>query len=446
MLSIFANKIYRRLFAAQVVALLGTGLLTVALGLLAFDLAGEDAGQVLGLTLTIKMVAYVGLSPVMTALVAGLNRRAVLIGADLIRAGSALCLPFIDAAWQIYALIFVLQAASATFTPTFQALIPDVLPREGDYTRALSLARLAYDLENLLSPMLAGVLLVLIAPSGLFVGTTFGFLASAVLVMSLRLPPSGGRGDRPFVERLTVGSRIYLATPRLRGLLALNLTVAAIASVVLVLSVVIARSIYAGSEAGLAVALGAYGAGSMAMALALPRLLEGWRDRSVMMVGGWAATALMLGAGLAVRLWGWPTWPVFLVIWCLTGAAIAGVMTPSGRLLRRSAQAQNRPAVFAAQFALSHACWLVAYPLAGYLGSWVGVSGTMAVMGGIGVAGLVLAAKVWPVGAVPELEHSHTDLPPDHPHLQGAVRRGGIWVHRHEFVIDDEHRVWPTSG
>lgn len=44
MFSVLAHPAYRRLFAAQVVALLGTGLLTVALGLLAFDLAGSDAG------------------------------------------------------------------------------------------------------------------------------------------------------------------------------------------------------------------------------------------------------------------------------------------------------------------------------------------------------------------------------------------------------------------
>jgi hypothetical protein len=35
MLAILANRTYRHLFAAQVIALIGTGLMTVALGLLA---------------------------------------------------------------------------------------------------------------------------------------------------------------------------------------------------------------------------------------------------------------------------------------------------------------------------------------------------------------------------------------------------------------------------
>jgi len=446
MLRILTHPTYGRLFTAQVVAILGTGLLTIALGLTAFDLAGDKAGQVLGLALTVKMVAYVGLSPVATALVARLDRRRVLIAADLIRAAVALCLPFIDAAWQIYALIFLLQAASATFTPTFQAVIPDVLPDEGDYTRALSLTRLAYDIENLVSPVLAGLLLSVMAPSGLFVGTCLGFLASAALVLSVRLPHPKLRAERPFLERLTGGSRIYLATPRLRGLLALNLTVAAVGAVVLVLSVVVARSVYHGTERDMAVLLGAYGAGSMAVALMLPRLLENLRDRSVMMLSAALATMLMLLAALGVMAAGWPAWSLVLVLWALIGAALAGVMTPSGRLLRRSAHAEDRPAIFAAQFALSHACWLIAYPLAGFLASAIGVDMTMLVMGVLGAAGVGLAWMVWPASVAEVIEHSHADLPPDHPHLHGAVRHGGVWVHRHIFVIDDEHRVWPTSG
>jgi hypothetical protein len=67
MLRLLANRAYRHLFAAQVIALLGTGLATVAHGLLAYDLAGADAGVVLGTALAIKMVAYVGLAPIADA-------------------------------------------------------------------------------------------------------------------------------------------------------------------------------------------------------------------------------------------------------------------------------------------------------------------------------------------------------------------------------------------
>ena len=446
MLRILAHPIFKRLFAAQVIALLGTGLLTVALGLLAFDIAGAQAGRVLGIALTIKMLAYVMLSPVMTAVTALMNRRHVLIVADCVRAAAALCLPFIDAIWQIYVLIFLLQAASATFTPTFQAIIPDVLKDESDYTRALSLSRLAYDIENLLSPVLAGLLLSFILPNWLFFGTCLGFLASAALVWGTQIPNATGKTTLSFRSRLTRGSHIYLATPRLRGLLALNATIAAVGAIVIVQSVVIARGIYDGADRDLAVLLGAYGLGSMLVALTLPRLLESLPDRGVMQSGAALLSGLMLSAGLVIASTGWPNWSWLLVLWGLLGAANAAVLTPSGRLLRRSAQAQDRPAIFAAQFALSHACWLIAYPMAGVLGASFGLATTMIIMGLLGSLAVITARVVWPANTSEEIEHTHSDLPPDHPHLRDARPRGSVWVHRHSVIIDDEHHVWPTNG
>ncbi len=188
MLALLANPTYRHLFLAQVIALVGTGLATVALGLLAYDLAGADAGIVLGTALAIKMIAYVGVAPIASAFAERLPRRSMLVGLDLVRAAVALLLPFVSEIWQVYVLIFVLQSASAAFTPTFQATIPDIPPDEKDYTQALSLSRLAYDLESLLSPALAALLLTVISFHNLFAGTVIGFIVSAALVMSVTLP------------------------------------------------------------------------------------------------------------------------------------------------------------------------------------------------------------------------------------------------------------------
>ncbi len=67
MLDILKDTTYRHLFLAQIIALVGTGLATVALGLLAYDLAGAQAGVVLGTALVIKMTAYIGIAPVAAA-------------------------------------------------------------------------------------------------------------------------------------------------------------------------------------------------------------------------------------------------------------------------------------------------------------------------------------------------------------------------------------------
>src|SRR5829696_3904912 len=285
MLAILADRTYRHLFSAQIIALVGTGMLTVALGLLAFQLAGNQAGTVLGTALAIKMVAYVGVAPVVAGFANQLPRRAFLVAMDLVRAAIALTLPFVDQIWQIYILIFILQSASAAFTPTFQATIPDVLPEEKDYTRALSLSRLAYDMESLLSPAVAAALLTIISFHWLFGGTVIGFLGSAALVLSVRLPEAKRTGREGGVyDKTSRGLRIYLATPRLRGLLALNLSVAAAGAMVIVNTVVIVRAFLGRPESDLAVALGCFGGGSMVAALLLPRVLDERPDRSVMLL------------------------------------------------------------------------------------------------------------------------------------------------------------------
>lgn len=74
MFEVLKNRTYRHLFLAQIVALVGTGLATVAL--LAFDLAGKDAGAVLGTALAIKMIAYVLVAPIAGAYANRVQRRA----------------------------------------------------------------------------------------------------------------------------------------------------------------------------------------------------------------------------------------------------------------------------------------------------------------------------------------------------------------------------------
>jgi multisubunit Na+/H+ antiporter MnhG subunit len=104
-LSRLRNDVYRNRFAAQVSALVGTGLATVALGLMAFDLAGANAGQVLGSPFGIKMICNVAIAPVASALAARALRKALLVGLDLVRAGVAAALPFASEPWQIYILM-----------------------------------------------------------------------------------------------------------------------------------------------------------------------------------------------------------------------------------------------------------------------------------------------------------------------------------------------------
>ena len=457
MISPLADRTYRRLFAAQVIALTGTGLSSIALVLLAYDLAGSDAGVVVGTALALKMVAYVGIAPIVGGFARRLPRKRLLVALDIGRAALVAVLPFVTDIWQIYILIFLLNGCSAGFTPTFQATIPDVLPDDARYTRALSLSRLAYDLENLLSPMLAVVALAFISYDGLFAANALAFLVSALLVFSVTLPAAQPQEQVAGIwHNLTFGIRAYLTTPRLRALFALSLAVSAGGAMVIVNTVVYVRDFLGGTETDTALAFAAAGAGSMVVALALPRLLDTRPDRPFMLAGGG-----VIAGGLLVGLVK-PDLVGLLLIWFTLGAGFSLVQTPAGRLLKRSAREGDRPAIFSAQFALSHAGWLIAYPLAGWIGSAFDLSTAFAVLAFMALATTAAALLLWPARDLSELEHVHEEIAHEHPHVHDEhhqhshegwegpephrhSHRHAPLRHKHTYVIDLHHLSWPRG-
>ncbi len=438
MISPLRHAGYRHLFIAQVAALLGTGMATVALSLLAHDLAGANAGEVLGMALAIKMIAYIGVAPFASALAARLPRKTLLVSLDVVRACVAAALPFVGEAWQVYALMTVLYVASAAFTPAFQAMIPDLLPDEGEYTKALSLSRLAADLESVASPVLAAVLLAFMSYNNLFAGTALGFVISAAFVVSAALPVLTQTIQKPFVQRLTGGVRLFALTPRLRGLIAISIAEAAGGAMVFVNTVVLVQSRFGMSGQAAAWALAAFGVGSMAAAIALPRLLDRIADRTAMLWGAAIMTVVLLAGSVLAT-----SYVVLVVLWAIMGVGYSLTLTPAGRALRRSSNAQDRPALFAAQFALSHAAWLIAYPVAGLVSAAADPSAAFLVLAGLCAVGTVLGFVVWPANDPADLPHHHDELTGSDPHLSEG--RSDDAVHSHPFVIDERHPRWPKA-
>lgn len=459
LLAPLAHAPFRRLFAARTIALVGSGLTTIALSLLAYDLAGGEAGVVLGSALALKMIAYVGVAPVVGGLADRLPRRALLVGLDLARAALVLAFVAVSSTSGIYLLILLLSACSAGFTPIYQAAIPDLLRSSAEYTKGLTLSRVSYDLESLVSPSLSTVALLVVGYPTFFALNAAAFTLSAVLVGSTPLPPSE-RSERPQAIgfNLTFGVRSYLATPRLRGLLALCAAVSIAGAMVIVNSVVIVRGQMGGSEAELALVFAATGAGSLLAALATPTLV-GWISLRTTMLAGASLLPLALAMGAqADDLLG------LGLGWFLAGAGMSWVQTAAGRVVEASCRAADRPAFFSAHFSLSHAAWLAAYPLTGWIGAALGIDFafglSIALAAAMAVAGLLL----WPRHDPEELWHVHEPFEHDHVHeidehhgheqtADGAApaphshhHRHERLEHRHRFVIDAHHVVWPQQA
>ena len=110
------------------------------------------------------------------------------------------------------------------------------------------------------------------------------------------------------------------------------------------------------------------------------------------------AAALVVGVGAAVTLSATDiaSWAATGAVWILIGGGMALIVTPTGRVLRRSVEPDALPGVFAAQFSLSHVAWLITYPIAGWAGTNLGFTLTWSILAALAAAGSVAAWGLWP--------------------------------------------------
>lgn len=381
---------YRKLFAAQLLSLAGTGISTIALALLAFDLAGDDAGWVLGTALALKMVVYVVGAPIIGSYMSRLPLKPWLVAMDLLRAGLILLLPWVSEIWQVYLLIVLINLCAAAFTPVYQSLLPLVVRERSLYLKALSYSRLAYDLEQLISPMVAGFLLTWMSFRGLFALDAATFAVSALLLLWAMLPNSRpSNGDKAQqARRWSYGIRQYWQTPELRALWGGYLAVASASAMAIVNTVVYVNQYLASDdiERATATAMAAMGLGSMLVALQLPKWLNRVNCRTVQFAGTLIITAALIGGLMP------PSLTQLLTLWLLFGIGASLIQTSAGAVINDNSDDADRPALFAAHFSLSHLCWFVTYLLAGWLGANWSLDAAFSALASVSLVGLLLVA------------------------------------------------------
>jgi MFS family permease len=367
----------------------------VALALLAFDLAGDDSGAILGTALSLKMLAYIVAAPVVGVLIRHLPRKPLLIALDVLRAGSLLILPFVTAAWQVLALVFVFSLASAIFTLVYQTVVPYLLANREDYTKSLARSRIATELESSISPLLAAGLLLLFPAAGVFAVAAAGFLISGWLIARMRTPPPARKKGDGLLAAVMRGPRLLFVTRDLRGLVALDVAVAVASAMVMVNTVVIVQGVLDLDRSASAYAFAVFGLGSIIGAIAMTPALRAVPDRAIMLGGAGLLSAGLFAGALVASLAG------LFAVWFVIGLGCALALTPANFLIRRIARPGDLQDLFAAQLALTSGCLMVAYSAAGWLGATVGLPATFVILGLVAAVTSAVAAVLWPAGDAP---------------------------------------------
>ncbi len=396
---LWTNGSFVLLFLAQVVSLVGSGTTTIGLALLAYGMAGASAATVVvGTALTLRIVAFLVFSQPAGVLADRASRKTILIVSDLVRAGLLGFLPFVSQVWHIYVLVFAINAVTALFTPTYEASVPAVVG-EAHVVKALAVSRVAVDIEAVLAPAVAAAIVALVGARWVFWFDAGSYLVSAALVAfaivprSTEIPPP--LSLRRFVDEIAYGTKVIVTEPSLRQAIVLSFGEALAGAVAIVATVAYVRDVLLRGETSVTLAMAAVGIGSSLAALVLGRLvgrvekgvrderaLHGTRHRwtgRVLLVGG-ALLGLVLLPGVAR-----PPFVGLLVLWALNGSGQALIAIASSTILASHTEPHERGRVYAAHFALTHACWLVTYPAVGYAAAYWGAPWTMT-LGGVGCA------------------------------------------------------------
>jgi MFS transporter, NRE family, putaive nickel resistance protein len=435
--SLWRNIPFVRLYCAQIVSLVGSGLSSVALGLLAHQLVGASASAVLGITLTIRIVMIVLCAPWAGHIADRLGERTTMILCDLSRAVVVIGFFFVETVWHIYLLAVLLNLGAALFTPVFKAVVPSVTTAE-QYPKALALSSVAYDTANILGPSLAGLTIALVGFRGNFLIDALTFLTSASLIFGLPRLVAPSPKEKARVS-VTHGIRAMFQRWQLRESLYLALQVSVAGGFILVATVDFIKTQLNLSDASYAWAMAAYGSGSVLGAAIYGRAPAGLRN----LLANAAAPAMLLallGAGF------WHRFEPLLVAWAIAGAGQSMLGIRGNELLAGNSEVHERPHIFAAHFSFSHAGWGLTYPLAGFSVTALGFETSAYLFAGLLI---LVSLPMWISKlrltvthiSLPDHRHHHTHTAFDpsgnyhtHEHRHGPV------VHSHPHRHDDSDR------
>lgn len=398
---LWGNKNFLLLFAAQVISLMGSGVTTVALAFFAYELAGaKDATIVVGNALMLRIIAFLIFSQPAGVYADRVSRKRLLIVMDLGRFILLGIFPFVTQVWQVYALIFAINALTACFTPVYEATVPQIVGPKY-YGQAIALSRIAVDVEAVLGPLIAGLLVAVLGVHWVFWFDGLTYLLSALLILIAIVPkltPTALGTQSTVLADMFYGSRLLFRERTLRQALIASLGEATAGAAAIVATVAYVRVDLQQSNWQVGLAMGAVGVGSSLAAFALIRPgasidskdhYTGHISTRMILLGSLVLALVLIAAGMHAPFW------LFVLLWAANGAGQAMIALPSSVLLAEHTSDFERGRVYAAHFAITHACWLITYPAIGYSVATFGTSTTFILAGTVCA---LSALSVWLAG------------------------------------------------
>ncbi|MES1247694.1 MAG: MFS transporter [Actinomycetota bacterium] len=173
---------FRLLFFSTLGSSFGSLLAAIALAIDVKD--RTDAGVWVGAVLVVEFVPMIVVGLTLGPLLDRLERRKLMVAADLVRAAMFCILPFAPNAPTIVALAAVVGLANGFFQPAVYAGVPNLVPEE-ELTEANALLQTVENLSWAVGPVIGGVITAASGPHLAYWVNAASFFVSAALIVQI---------------------------------------------------------------------------------------------------------------------------------------------------------------------------------------------------------------------------------------------------------------------
>ena len=310
-----------KFWTGQTISTLGSSFTSFALPLLIFQLTGSSLN--LALTVVATVLPYLLFGLIIGAWVDQVNRKRVMVGADLVRALVIASLPLASiqgllSIWWIYAVAFLNSTLTICFDAANFAAVPSLV-RKDDLVTANGQMQAGYSTAKVGGPLLGGVLLLVIPLPRLLLIDTISFLVSAgsllIITTSFTSTLDERQASTSLHHDIVEGLRYVLKHPMLSWITLLLLLVNFILPTSSAQLVLFAKQWFTASDMQVGLLYAGGSLGTVIFALAAGQFRKRWSLGTI-------ALGALMGEGIFTALtpvthWYW----VLLLLWALRGGA-----------------------------------------------------------------------------------------------------------------------------
>lgn len=428
------HRLFAVLWVATILGNVGTFMRDVASSWLVTSLSSSP--------LAVAMVQAAGTLPIfLLAIPAGamadiFDRRKFLVVVQLFLAGISATLVVLVASDNItvsalVALTFLGGAGAALLGPTWQSIVPELVPR-AELKDAVALNSLGFNIARAIGPAIGGVILAALGAAATYGTDVLSYLVVIAAVLWWRRPPNA---DDQLTERfggaVRAGFRFVRANREMHRVLFRTAVFFLFANVAWALLPLVARDVLGGGAGFYGVMLGAIGAGAILGAVVLPRLRRALESDGLVLGASLVMAAILIGVSF-----GPPQW-VGIASALVFGAAWIAVLTTLNATTQGILPNWVRGRGLAVYLMVFNGAMTLGSLVWGAVGEWIGVPSTLLVGGVcIGLSALVASRFKLPVG--------EADLTPSN-HWPEPLLAEPVAYDRGPVMVTVEYRIRPED-